>query len=165
MTDAVLQTGRCPFDRRAANFDPFNDAFMDNPAESVRWAREEAPIFYSPKLGYWVVTCYGTIKDIFRDNKTFSPSIALESYAPPSDEVTTVLKSYGYALNRTMVNEDEPVHMARRRVLMAPFTPDHLRHDVPIVHNLVTTAVDRFIDSGKVDLFKALCWDVPFSVA
>lgn len=155
----------CPFDARAEAFDPFNDAFMENPAESVRWAREERPIFFSPKLNYWVVTRYQTIKDIFRDNHTFSPSIALESYAPPSAEVTSVLKSYGYALNRTMVNEDEPVHMARRRVLMAPFTPEHLQQNIPMVRRLVTEAVDKFIDAGQADLFKNLCWDVPFSVA
>ena len=44
-----------------------------------------------------------------------------------SPEAAAILKQYGYAMNRTLVNEDEPVHMARRRVLMEPFTPEHLR--------------------------------------
>ena len=35
--------------------------------------------------GYWVVTRYQTIKDIFRDPITFSPSIVLERISPTSD--------------------------------------------------------------------------------
>ena len=155
----------CPVHAQAAAFDPFQDPFMENPSEFVRWAREQAPVFYSPKLDYWVVTRYQAIKDIFRDPITFSPSNTLESLAPPSEEANAILKSYGYAMNRTLVNEDEPVHMARRRVLMAPFTPDHLREHEPMVRRLVTEAIDRFIDDGEADLFKKLLWAVPFSVA
>lgn len=155
----------CPVDPRAAAFDPYTDAYMEDPAELVRWSREEQPVFYSPRLDYWVVTRYASIKDIFRDPYTFSPSIALESTEPPTEESLAVLKSYGYAMNRTLVNEDEPMHMARRRALMAPFTPDHLRQHEATVRRLVDEAIDGFIDDGEVDLFKRLTWHVPFSVA
>ena len=155
----------CPFDGQAAAFDPYTDAYMASPAELLRWSREEQPVFYSPRLGYWVVTRYESIKSIFRDPLTFSPSIALESTEPPTEEAQAVLQSYGYAMNRTLVNEDEPVHMARRRALMAPFTPDELRQHEPMVKRLVGEAIDGFIDEGEVDLFKRLAWHVPFSVA
>jgi len=155
----------CPFSAQAAAFDPFTDAYIEDPAELVRWARDQKPVFYSPKIDYWVVTRHQAIKEIFRDPHAFSPSNALESLAPPSEEATAVLKSYDYAMNRTLVNEDEPMHMARRRALMAPFTPDHLRQHEPMVRRLVTEAIDSFVDAGEVDLFKALTWHVPFSVA
>jgi len=155
----------CPVSARAAAFDPFQDAYMEDPAEFVRWAREQEPVFYAPRLGYWVVTRYQTIKDIFRDPVTFSPSIVLERMSPTSDEALQVLKQYGYAMNRTLVNEDEPIHMARRRVLMAPFTPEHLAGHVPMVRELVRKAVDRFIDDGRADLVDQLLWEVPFTVA
>lgn len=45
-------------------------------------------MFYSPKLGYWVVTRYDDIKAIFRDNLTFSPSIALEKITPTGPRPT-----------------------------------------------------------------------------
>ena len=63
----------CPFDGQAAAFDPYTDAYMASPAELLRWSREEQPVFYSPRLGYWVVTRYESIKSIFRDPLTFSP--------------------------------------------------------------------------------------------
>lgn len=180
MSTVLSSTSACPFHAaiqatspeqqaellaRAEAFDPFQDAYMANPSEFVRWAREQLPIFYSPRLDYWVVTRYATIKDIFRDPVTFSPSNVLEPVEPPAPEVADILKQYDYRMSRTLVNEDEPIHMARRRVLMEPFTPEHLREHEPMVRQLVNDAIDGFIDDGKADLVRQLCWDVPFSVA
>ncbi len=155
----------CPVSSRAAGFDPFEDGYQQDPPEYVRWAREQEPIFYSPKLGYWVVTRYENIKAIFRDNITFSPSIALEKITPTGDEANAVLASYGYAMNRTLVNEDEPAHMPRRRVLMDPFTPEELKHHESMVRRLSREYVDRFIDDGKADLVDQMLWEVPLTVA
>ncbi|MDM0019538.1 cytochrome P450/oxidoreductase [Variovorax saccharolyticus] len=155
----------CPVSQRAADFDPFEDGYQQDPPEYLRWAREKEPIFWSPKLGYWVVTRYEDIKAIFRDNITFSPSIALEKITPTGEEANAVLASYGFALNRTLVNEDEPAHMPRRRLLMEPFTPEALRHHEPLVRELAREYVDRFIDDGRADLVDQMLWEVPLTVA
>ncbi|WP_322102069.1 cytochrome P450/oxidoreductase [Paraburkholderia sp. J41] len=156
---------RCPVSANAAAFDPFSDGYQQDPPEYVRWAREQEPVFYSPQLGYWVVTRYDDIKAIFRDNLTFSPSIALEKITPTGPEANAVLESYGYAMNRTLVNEDEPAHMPRRRALMEPFTPEHLKHHEPMVRRLTREYVDRFIDDGRADLVDQMLWEVPLTVA
>ncbi|MCP3721943.1 cytochrome P450/oxidoreductase [Paraburkholderia sp. CNPSo 3272] len=156
---------RCPVSANAAAFDPFSDGYQQDPPEYVRWAREQEPVFYSPQLGYWVVTRYDDIKAIFRDNLTFSPSIALEKITPTGPEANAVLESYGYAMNRTLVNEDEPAHMPRRRALMEPFTPEHLKHHEPMVRRLTREYVDRFIDAGRADLVDQMLWEVPLTVA
>lgn len=155
----------CPVSLRAADFDPFEDGYQQDPPEYVRWAREKEPIFYSPKLGYWVITRYADIKAVFRDNITFSPSNALEKITPTGDEANAVLASYGFALNRTLVNEDEPAHMPRRRALMDPFTPEELRHHEPMVRELARSYVDRFIDDGRADLVDQMLWEIPLTVA
>ena len=53
-----------------------------NPAEALKWSRDEEPVFYNPKLGYWVVSRYDDVKSVFRDNILFSPCIALEKITP-----------------------------------------------------------------------------------
>lgn len=164
LSDARTPTG-CPVSQRAADFDPFEDGYQQDPPEYVRWAREKEPIFWSPKLGYWVVTRYDDIKAIFRDNLTFSPSNALEKITPTGDEANAVLASYGFALNRTLVNEDEPAHMPRRRALMDPFTPEALKHHEPMVRALARDYVDRFIDDGRADLVDQMLWEIPLTVA
>ncbi|WP_269501636.1 cytochrome P450/oxidoreductase [Burkholderia sp. IMCC1007] len=155
----------CPVSARAAAFDPFDDGYQQDPPEYVRWSREQEPVFFSPKLGYWVVTRYDDIKAIFRDNVTFSPSIALEKITPTGPEANAVLESYGFALNRTLVNEDEPAHMPRRRALLDPFTPEELKHHEPMVRKLAREYVDRFIDDGRADLVDQMLWEVPLTVA
>jgi cytochrome P450/ferredoxin-NADP reductase len=155
----------CPVSERAAGFDPFEEAYQLDPAECLRWARESEPVFYSPKLGYYVVTRYQDVRDIFRDNATFSPSNALEKITPFSQEAQDVLKSYDYGMNRTLVNEDEPVHMERRRALMHSFNPDELALHEPMVRRLTREYVDRFVDRGEADLVDEMLWEVPLSVA
>ncbi|MBU2287194.1 MAG: cytochrome P450/oxidoreductase [Gammaproteobacteria bacterium] len=164
LSEHLTPTG-CPVSQRAADFDPFGDGYQQDPPEYVRWAREQEPIFYSPRLGYWVIARYADIKAVFRDNITFSPSIALEKITPTGVEANAVLASYGYAMNRTLVNEDEPAHMPRRRVLMEPFTPEELKHHEPLVRRLAREYVDRFIDSGRADLVDQMLWEIPLTVA
>ena len=76
----------CPVSQEAAGFDAFTGPYQIDPPEALRWARAKEPVFYSPRLGYWVVTRYEDVKAVFRDNITFSPSIALEKVTPTSEE-------------------------------------------------------------------------------
>lgn len=162
---AAVAASACPVSAQAIAFDPFGDGYQQDPPEYLRWAREQEPTFFSPQLGYWVVTRFDAIKAIFRDNITFSPSIALEKITPTGPEANAVLASYGYAMNRTLVNEDEPAHMPRRRVLMEPFTPEALKAHEPMVRELTRQYVDRFINDGSADLVDQLLWEVPLTVA
>lgn len=161
---AVAPNG-CPITAKAADFDPFRLDYQLDPAECLRWSREHEPVFYSPKLGYYVVTRYDDIRDIFRDNITFSPSVALEKITPSSVESQQILKDYDYGMNRTLVNEDEPAHMERRRVLMHSFDPAQLAEQEPMVRRLAKQYVDRFVDKGEADLVEDMLWEVPLSVA
>jgi len=173
--------GRCPFDHQAmqrppapngcpvsdgaAAFDPFEPAYMQAPAEYLRWAREQEPVFFSPQLGYWVVTRYEDVKAVFRDNILFSPSVALEKITPATPEVTQILEQYGYAMKRTMVNEDEPDHMERRRLLMDAFLPERLMAYEPMVRNMARQFMDRFIDKGRAELVGEMLHDIPLYIA
>jgi len=156
---------QCPFSKMAAEFDAFAGPYQADPAEALRWSRDQLPVFYSPRLGYWVVSRYDDIKAVFRDNILFSPRNALEKITPATPEAMEVLKGYGYAMNRTMVNEDEPVHMERRRALMGHFLPDNLEARQKMVRELTREKIDAFIDRGRVDLVDAMLYEVPLNVA
>lgn len=156
---------RCPISGKAAEFDPFEGPYQTDPADSLRWSRDEEPVFFSPKLGYWVVTRYEDVKAVFRNNLLFSPSIALEKITPAPPEAQDILKQYGYAMDRTMVNEDEPAHMERRRLLMDSFAPEALAKYEPSIREMTRRYIDRFIDKGKVDLVAEMLWEIPLTVA
>jgi len=161
----IASRAACPVSDNAAAFDPFQEAYLTDPANALRWSRDQEPIFYSPKLGYWVVSRYDDIKAIFRDNILFSPSIALEKITPVSQDALNTLKRYDYAMDRTLVNEDEPAHLERRRALMHSFMPEELEHSEPMVRQLTRRYVDRIVDSGKADLVNEMLWEIPLLVA
>jgi cytochrome P450/ferredoxin-NADP reductase len=162
---AHLSPTGCPISHRAAAFDPFDAAYQQDPAEALRWAREEEPVFYNPTLGYWIVTRYDDVKAVFRDPVLFSPANALEKLTPPSEEAQNVLRKYNYALDRTMVNEDEPQHMQRRRLLLDDFLPDNLARHEPAVRRLTRAYMDRFIDKGQADLVADIFYEIPLTIA
>lgn len=163
-------TGKCPFgfgsgSRATDSFDPFSLDYQLNPGEHAKWARENEPIFYSEDLGYWVVTRYADVQEVFRDNITYSPSEALEKITPLTDEAKQILADHDFALRRTLVNEDEPDHTARRRALGGAFDTEHLIEHEEMVRRLVAERIDRFIDDGRVDLVPGLLYEVPLMVA
>lgn len=163
-SESSLHSG-CPFSEKATNFDPFDAPYQLDPAEALRWSRDEEPVFYSEALGYWVISRYSDVKDVFRDPIIFSPAIALEKISPAPAEAGKILESYGYAMNRTMVNEDEPDHMIRRRLLMDAFLPENLDDLTPMVRDLTRQCIDRFIARGSADLVKEMFWEIPMEVA
>ncbi|SEO81218.1 Cytochrome P450 [Salinihabitans flavidus] len=163
--DHGLSPTGCPISARAAAFDPFKGDYQVDPGDALRWAREQEPVFYSPELGYWVVTRYEDVKAVFRDNILFSPSIALEKITPAPPEALEILKKYDFNMQRTMVNEDEPQHMERRRLLMDAFLPDKLAKHEPMVRRLTRSYMDRFIDRGHADLVSDIFYEIPLTVA
>jgi len=165
---ARAEHGGCPVsdpEAMARAFDAFEGPYQVDPAEALRWSRDQLPVFYADTLGYWVVSRYDDIKAVFRDNILFSPRNVLEKITPAPPEAMEVLRGYGYAMNRTMVNEDEPAHMKRRRALMDHFIPANLEHHQDMVRRLTREKMDAFIDAGRVDLVDAMLYEVPLNVA
>lgn len=162
--DALSPTG-CPMSRRSQAFDAFGDGFRLDPAEALRWSRAGEPVFYNPRLGYWIVSRYADVKAVFRDNILFSPSIVLEKITPSPPEAAEILERYGYAMNRTLVNEDEPAHTERRRLLMDDFLPERLEHHAPMIRKLTNDYIDKFIDKGRANLVSEMFWEIPQVVA
>ncbi|MGW0890875.1 cytochrome P450 [Saccharopolyspora sp. NPDC002578] len=164
-----MSAGSCPVARSvsagAAAFDPFGERYQADPPASLRWSRDEEPVFYSPEIGYWVITRYADVRAVFRDNVLFSPSIALEKITPVSAAATRKLAEHGYAMDRTLVNEDEPAHQPRRRALMGSFAPEALAEHEPMVRELAREYVDRFVDAGEADLVDEMFWEVTLTVA
>ncbi len=164
-TEKMLAPNGCPVSERAMSFDPFGADYQADPALALKWARDQEPVFYSTELGYWIVTKYDDVKAVFRDNILFSPSVALEKITPAGNEAQAILSRYGFNMQRTMVNEDEPDHMERRRLLLDDFLPANLEKHEATVRSLTRKYMDRFVDRGHADLVADIFYDIPLTVA
>ncbi len=75
---AIPPGSSCPYSAQvAADFRPFDIA---DPFDFYAQARQEAPIFYSSELDYWIVSRYEDVKAIFKDPGTFSSENTQSSY-------------------------------------------------------------------------------------
>jgi cytochrome P450 len=51
MTDPVVSRG-------AVEFDPFSEDFFNAPFKTYRRLRDEAPVYYNEKYGFWALSRY-----------------------------------------------------------------------------------------------------------
>jgi hypothetical protein len=70
----------CPVDE---SFDPLAPEFLADPyAVMAGLPAGHAPVFYAPSIGYYVVTSYDAIQQVFGDPKTYSAAVAQAPLAP-----------------------------------------------------------------------------------
>ncbi len=155
---ASRDVATCPVTRIGGSFDAFD-------AESYAFyarARAEEPVFYSPQIGFWVVTRYSDIRAILQgDPEIFSAEKVLELLKPLCPAAMNKAIEYGLAVSPTVVDEDPPGHTLHRQALRRGFTPERVAAMEPRTRELVTTRIDAFIRRGHADLVTDLMFEVP----
>lgn len=158
-------TSGCPI---RADFNPFTDPYLSDPYSWLAAAREEGPIFYSPEIDYFVVTRYEDMKAIFRDVATYSPAPTTEPMTAPYPSTMAEFGKWGraiqYVTGATLVNEEEPEHMIRRKRITPPFTPGAVKQLEGPVRGYVNDYIDKFVKRGHADLVDDFVWEIPVRV-
>ncbi|MDN5917319.1 MAG: cytochrome P450 [Pseudonocardia sp.] len=153
--------GTCPFSTIGGEFNPFVDPYLSDPYEFLARARREEPVFYSPEIDYWVITRYEDIQSVFRNTQNFSATIALEPLTPLWPSSIEKVIEVGYVPGPVLVNEDEPLHRARRKRIGDAFAPKRIRELEPRIREIVTEYLDRFVQRGHADLVDDFVWEIP----
>ncbi|MDE0539024.1 MAG: cytochrome P450 [Rhodospirillales bacterium] len=152
---------RCPVTGMAAEFEPFDDAYIANPFAFFRKARSAEPIFHDPKSGYWVVTKYDEIVRVFRDPETFSAALARHPVTPLCPAAADVRDSLDISVEPSLVDEDPETHRAHRKVFGDAFTPKRVEQVEPRIRSIVSGFIDRFAAKGEADLVAEMLYEVP----
>jgi cytochrome P450 len=112
-------------------------------------AAETPPIFYSSKLGgFWVVTRYADVFEVYRDNKRFSSrSIGVPAAVMP------------YALKP--LQSDPPDHAKFRRILDPAFTRQKMETWNPKIREISRDLVLGFKDKGECEFISEFAQYLP----
>ena len=148
---------KCPVSPIGSRFDPFDG----DPYDFYTMARREEPIFYNPQLGYWVVTRYNDVRQIFLDSATFSAAVALELFEPLCPAAAQVVVESGLQVSPSMVDQDPPAHTRYRKLWRKPLTLEEISKLEPRVRELVTRHIDGFVKRGQTDLIGDFMFEVP----
>jgi cytochrome P450 len=152
----------CPISHE---FNPFGGRYQQDPGPSLDYERHHRPVFYSSLLEHYVVTRDRDIRSVLCDQDHFSASVALDPITPLREPAIQKLVEHQFDLGPFLVNEDEPVHMKRRRALNEPMTARAVKEWEPQIRDIVTGYIDKFIKRGRADLVQELLWDFPATVA
>ena len=116
-------------------FDPYSDSFFDDPYETYRWMRDEAPVYYSQRWDFHALTRYDDVVAAHRDWETFS-----SAYGVTLDALS--MRHRFDDLNM-LILLDPPEHERLRKLVRQVFTKAAIANLEP----LVTDVVDRYVDA------------------
>jgi len=162
--DPAQATG-CPFHGNTATmqsvadrFDPFD---LTDPFPFYRLAREQAPVFFSPELGFWVVTRYDDIKAVFSNWETFSAENAQTPYRPWSDEVRQIMREGGYIGGSGLSARTPPTHTRIRKSVSSVFGMKRFNALEPMIRARAREMIAAFMPKGQCDLVRDLSHELP----
>lgn len=145
----------CPIHDR---FDPLD---LTNPHPILAEARATMPIFYSPDIGYWVVTRYEDIKAIFRDHETYTAENTITPIVPFSDAVKALLNDGDYTPQPVLSNNVPPSHTRIRSYVNKLFTPRRMSSFEGAIRQIANRAIARIIDRKSADIVAELTYEYP----
>jgi cytochrome P450/ferredoxin-NADP reductase len=139
----------------SVDYNPFApDFYTSDPFGVYRWMRDEAPVYYSERWGFWVLTRFDDVRTAALDPDTFRSfegmdidDSALEQ-APPG----------------SLPNMDNPRHDQVRKVVQPYFLPRRIAQLEDGIRTVVRDLVGSWRDRGAVDLAEELAWPMPFDV-
>ena len=145
----------------ASRFDPFRDPYLADPYPFFAEARAATPVFFSPELGYWIVTRYADVRRVFQNPRLFSASNALSPIKPVCPAAQTILSHGRFNADPVLTNADPPAHTRVRRLANIAFTPRRVAMMESFIRELAARFFRARFTSGRADLIRDLAWELP----
>jgi hypothetical protein len=147
------------------SFDPLSPEFLTDPYQAMAaLASAEAPVFFAPSIGYYVVTRYSDIDVVFRDPATYSAAIAQAPLVALVPEAQKILLAGGYKPQPTMVSLDEPAHARLRKPAARAFSMKRVQAMIPAIDATTTRLLDQVTGADEFDLVAALAFPLPATI-
>lgn len=152
----------CPVD---AGFDPLSADFLADPyAVLAGLPADERPVFYAPSIGYYVLTRYADIEQVFRDPRSYSAAIAQAPLAPLVPEAQRILLAGGHRPQPSMVSLDEPEHARLRKPAARAFSAKRVTAMIPVITATTARLLDAVAGLAEFDLVAALAFPLPATI-
>jgi cytochrome P450 len=141
------------------DFDPYSEAFFDDPWEIYRWLRDEAPVYHHEELGFWAVSRYADCVEVHRDVATFTSTRGVTL-----DQLRSA--AFGDVVDQvaSIIMMDPPVHERMRKLVSRAFTPRRIAEWEPVVRAVIGRHLDALAGTGSFDVVADLAGPFPVDV-
>lgn len=143
-----------------SEFDPLDAEYLSDPYPYFARFREETPIFYAPKVNFWVVSRYQDILGIVKDPETFSNARVQEPMHPITSEALESFKK-GVRVTPTTSTADPPLHRRTRQHAARAFSAKRVTGLEPRIRETANRLIDEMIDEGTADLVDRFAFPLP----
>ena len=155
----VITSSSAPRDMRSSpsrviEYDPFSQEFQADPFPVYRWMRDEAPVFYSEKWGWWALSRFEDVRAAATDPQTFLSYEGIDI-----DDTAKDQSGPGF-----LPDIDNPRHDQIRRMIQPRLLPNRIAEREDAVRAVVRGLIDVWRYRGTVDLAQELAWPMPNEV-
>jgi len=120
---------------------------LDRVHEFFTWARREEPVYRDEANGLWAVTRHRDLADVERRDEVFSSRGCYRAIVAV-EEVN-------------MIAQDDPEHVAQRRLVNRRFTPRAVHELEPLLRTLIDELVDAATERGQLEVVDDLAGQLP----
>jgi cytochrome P450 len=116
-------------------FDPFSDEFFEDPYDLYRRMRDEAPVSFNERYGFWALFRYDDVCQAHKEWQTFSSShgVDLSMMSHPPEMIRQM---------RLIIMQDPPEHDRMRALVSRVFTPRAVTALEPMIREVITGILD-----------------------
>lgn len=123
-------------------YDPYDYAIDDDPYPVWRRMREEAPLYYNDRYGFYALSRYADVVQALPDWQT---------YRSGRGTTADILFNDIEVPPGILLFEDPPLHDLHRRLLSRVFTPRRMLAVEGLVRGFCSRALDPFMDGDGFD--------------
>ena len=125
-------------------FDPFSEEFFNDPYETYRRLRDEAPVYYSEQYGFYALSRFTDVLAAHRDWEAFSSAHGVELFLLSKDPEE--IASY-----RNIIMMDPPEHDRFRALVSRVFTPRAVTALEPMIRDVICSFLEPLDDAPEFD--------------
>ena len=128
----------------AVEFDPFSDEYFDDPTEVYRRLRDEAPVYFSERYGFYALSRFADVVAAHRDWQGFSSAHGVDLSTLSRDEA--MIRGF-----RSIIMMDPPEHTRLRALVSRVFTPRSIAALEPMIREVITSFLEPLEDLDELD--------------
>jgi cytochrome P450 len=135
----------------AVEFDPFSSVFFDDPYETYRRLRDEAPVYFNARYRFYALSRWDDVCRAHRDWAAFSSSHGVD---------LSTLSGHNQP-QESIIMMDPPKHDRLRALVSRVFTPRAIAALEPMIRSVVTGFLDA---AAGPELDAVADWSAPFPI-
>jgi cytochrome P450 len=139
----------------APEFDPFSDVYFNDPTEVYRRLRDEAPVYYNDRYGFYALSRFADVVTAHRDWQGFSSAhgVDLSMLKQPPEMIR---------MFRSIIMMDPPEHDRLRALVSRVFTPRAIAALEPMIREVIAGFL---LDLNGANTFDAVAdFSAPFPI-